>query len=37
MAFRVEQARKAKRDLDIILEWLLAQYAGERVFAGSRD
>ncbi|HMD85225.1 MAG TPA: type II toxin-antitoxin system RelE/ParE family toxin [Terriglobia bacterium] len=30
MAFRVEQTLKAKRDLDLILEWLLTQYAGER-------
>lgn len=29
MAFRVEQAFKAKRDLDLILEWLLTQCAGE--------
>jgi hypothetical protein len=30
MAFRVEYSIKAKLDLDAILEWLLAQQAGER-------
>jgi plasmid stabilization system protein ParE len=29
MAFRVEVTRKAKQDADAILEWLLAQQAGE--------
>jgi hypothetical protein len=29
MAFRVKQTIKAKRDLCIILGWLLTQYAGE--------
>ena len=30
MAFRVEYSTKAKLDLDAILEWLLAQEAGNR-------
>jgi plasmid stabilization system protein ParE len=29
MAFRVEQTARAKRDLDAILEWLVAHDAGE--------
>jgi plasmid stabilization system protein ParE len=29
MPFRVEQTARAKHDLDAILEWLLAQGAGE--------
>ena len=29
MAFRVETTLKAKRDLDLILAWLLTQHAGE--------
>jgi hypothetical protein len=30
MAFRVEYGVRAKLDLDAILEWLLAQEAGDR-------
>lgn len=40
MAFRVKQALKAKRDLDLILEWLRSQYAGEtglRWFQGLKE
>jgi hypothetical protein len=29
MVFRVKQTAQADRDLDLILEWLLAQQAGE--------
>jgi plasmid stabilization system protein ParE len=29
MGFRVKTTRKAKRDLDVILSWLLAEEAGE--------
>jgi hypothetical protein len=29
MAFRVKQTAQAERDLDGILDWLLAQQAGE--------
>jgi plasmid stabilization system protein ParE len=29
MAFRVETTLKAKRDLDLILAWLLTEHAGE--------
>lgn len=29
MAFRVELTARAKHDLDVILEWLVAQEAGE--------
>ena len=29
MAFRVKQTTQADRDLDLILEWLMAQQAGE--------
>ena len=29
MAFRIEPTARAKQDLDAILEWLLAQEAGE--------
>jgi plasmid stabilization system protein ParE len=39
MAFRVEISLKAERDLDRILAWLLAEYAGEpgvRWFIGLR-
>lgn len=39
MAFRVNQTTQAKHDLDVILEWLLGQYAGEsglRWFHGLR-
>ena len=40
MAFRVEQTAEADRDLDLILEWLMAQQAGEtglRWFQGLKD
>jgi hypothetical protein len=40
MAFRVNQTAQAKRDLDVILGWLLAQYAGEsglRWFQGLKE
>jgi hypothetical protein len=40
MAFRVNQTTQAKHDLDIILGWLLAQYAGEtglRWFQGLKE
>ena len=40
MAFRVETSARAKRDLDKILKWLLAQQAGDagiHWFQGLRD
>lgn len=40
MAFRVKQTTQADRDLDLILEWLMAQQAGEtglRWFQGLKD
>ena len=40
MAFRVKQTAQADHDLDVILEWLMAQQAGEtglRWFQGLRD
>jgi plasmid stabilization system protein ParE len=40
MAFRVKQTTQAERDLDVILEWLTGQQAGEtgqRWFQGLKD
>jgi hypothetical protein len=40
MAFRVKQTAQADRDLDLVLEWLRAQQAGEtglRWFQGLKD
>jgi plasmid stabilization system protein ParE len=40
MAFRVELTGEAEHDLDVILEWLMAQQAGEtgqRWFRGLKD
>jgi plasmid stabilization system protein ParE len=40
MAFRVKQTAEADHDLDVILEWLMAQQAGEtglRWFRGLKD
>jgi hypothetical protein len=40
MAFRVKQTAEVDHDLDVILEWLMAQQAGEtglRWFRGLKD
>jgi len=37
MAFRVETTQKAKRDLEAILDWLLAEEAGDTGLRWFRD